>query len=140
MNTPTQSTGDPEFEQALDQALARCLVPPAFPQDFRTQLRAAIARSPSVDHARLRAALEMEHGQKLAELQSGYVRLRQRTLGGLIGGAFAAGLLITFALPWITAHFGPNAVFALPAIGAAVGLALSARAWWPRSMLSRLLP
>ncbi len=140
MNTPTQPTGDPPFEQALDQALSRCLIPPALPQDFRAQLRAAIARSPSIDHARLRAALEMEHAQQLAELQSGYVRLRQRTLGGLIGGAFASGLLITFALPWITAHFGPNAVFALPAIGAAVGLALSARAWWPRSVLSRLLP
>jgi hypothetical protein len=65
--------------------------------------------------------------------------VRQRTLGGLIGGAFAAGLLITFALPWITAHFGPNAVFALPAAGAAIGLALSLRSWWQRSSLARLL-
>jgi hypothetical protein len=139
MTTPHEPPADGPFEQALDRALARCLIAPKLPKDFRAQLRAAIARSPAMDHARLRAALEREHAQQLAELQSGYVRLRQRTLGGLIGGAFAAGLLITFALPWLTARFGPDAVYALPAIGAAVGLALSARAWWPRSGLARLL-
>lgn len=140
MTTPREPPSDGPLEQALDRALARCLVAPELPKDFRVQLHAAIARSPAMDHARLRAELEREHAQQLAELQSGYVRLRQRTLGGLIGGAFAAGLLITFALPWITARFGPDAVYALPAIGAVVGLALSARAWWPRSSLARLLP
>lgn len=140
MTAPLEPPTDGPFEQALDRALAQSLTPPALPKDFRQQLRAAIARSPSMDHARLRAALEREHAQQLAELQSGYVRLRQRTLGGLIGGAFAAGLLITFALPWVRAHFGPDAVFALPAIGAAAGLALSARSWWQRSGLARLLP
>jgi|SoimicmetaTmtLMB_FD_contig_31_7584416_length_687_multi_3_in_0_out_0_2 hypothetical protein len=139
MSTPPEPLADGPLEQALDRALARCLVAPALPQDFRQQLRAAIARTPSTDHARLRAAVEREHAQQLAELQTGYVRLRQRTLGGLIGGAFAVGLLITFALPWITAHFGKDAVFALPAIGAALGLALSARSWWQRSSLARLL-
>jgi len=88
----------------------------------------------------LRAALEKEHAQQLAELESGYVRLRQRTLGTLIGSAFATGLVVMLALPWIKVHFGPNAVFAVPAIGAAVGLALSARSWWQRTGLSRLLP
>ena len=140
MSAPPEPFADGPLEQALDQALARCLVPPALPIDFRRQLRAAIARSAITDHARLRAALEKEHAEQLAELQSGYVRLRQRTLGGLIGGAFAAGLLITFALPWITAHFGPDAVFALPAVGATVGLTLSLRSWWQRSGLARLLP
>jgi hypothetical protein len=128
------------LERALDQALARSLVAPPLPADFRLQLRAAIARSARTDHSGLRAALEHEHAQQLADLQSGYVRLRQRTLGGLIGGAFAAGLLLTFSLPWITAHFGADGVFALPAIGAAVGLGLSARSWWQRSALARLLP
>ena len=140
MSLPPVPPADPALEQALDQALARSLIPPALPKDFRTQLRAAIARSPSMDHARLRAALEREHAQQLAELQSGYVRLRQRTLGGLIGGAFAAGLLTMLALPWLTSQFGPNAVFALPALGAATGLGLSLRSWWQRSSLARLLP
>jgi hypothetical protein len=65
--------------------------------------------------------------------------LRQRTLGMLIGSGFAAGLLVTLALPWIKAHFGDNGVFALPAIGAAIGLALSLHAWWQRSSLARSL-
>jgi hypothetical protein len=140
MNSPPELLADGPLEQALDQALARTLIPPALPPDFRRQLRAAIVRSATTDPAQLRAAVEREHAQQLAELQSGYVRLRQRTLGALIGGAFAAGLLITFALPWITAHFGPDAVFALPAIGAAAGLTLSLRSWWQRSSLARMLP
>jgi hypothetical protein len=140
MTVPPDSNADAALDRALDGALAQALTPPDLPTDFRRQLRAAIARSATVDHARLRAALELEHAQQLAEMQSGYVRLRQRTLGGLIGGAFAAGLLITFALPWITAHFGANAVFALPAAGAVVGLALSLRTWWQRIDLTRLLP
>ena len=140
MTMPPEPIIDEAPEHALDQALARTLAPPTLPADFRPQLRAAIARSATTDHAQLRAAIEHEHATQLAELQCGYMRLRARTLGGLIGGAFAAGLLITFALPWITARFGPNAVFALPAIGAAVGLALSLRSWWQRSELARLLP
>jgi hypothetical protein len=139
VNLPGDPT-DGALERALDQALARTLIAPSLPANFRKQLQAAIARGPSVDHARLRAALEKEHAQQLAELESGYVRLRQRTLGTLIGSAFATGLVVMLALPWIKVHFGPNAVFAVPAIGAAVGLALSARSWWQRTGISRLLP
>jgi len=127
-------------ERALDRALERHLVAPALPAGFRQQLQAAIIRSRVQDPAAMAAALEREHQAQLAALQSQYVRLRQRTLGTLIGAAFAAGLLINFALPWIRAHYGPNGVFALPAIGVAVGLALSARVWWRRSSLARLLP
>ncbi len=140
MNLPGGPGADDSLERALDQALTRSLPAPQLPANFRQRLHAAIARSPAIDHARLRAALEREHAQQLAELKSGYVRLRQKTLGGLIGGAFAAGLLAMLLLPWIKAHFGANAVFALPAIGAVLGLALSARSWLQRSSLSRLLP
>jgi hypothetical protein len=140
MNQPDESTRDELLERALDGALARSLVAPALPGDFRRQLVAAVERSAASDHALLRTAIEREHAQQLAELHSGYVRLRQRTLGSLIGGAFAAGLLITLALPFITAHFGQNSVFVLPTIGVAAGLALSLRAWWQRSGLARLLP
>ncbi len=128
------------LERALDRALERHLVAPALPAGFRQQLQAAIIRSAQRDPAALAAALEREHQAQLAALQSDYVRLRQRTLGTLIGAAFAAGLLINFALPWISAHYGSNGVFALPAIGVAVGLGLSARVWWRRSSLARLLP
>ncbi len=128
------------LERALDRALERHLVAPALPAGFRQQLQAEIIRSAQRDPAAMAAALEREHETQLAQLQSDYVRLRQRTLGTLIGAAFAAGLLINFALPWISAHYGPNGVVALPAIGVAVGLALSARVWWRRSSLARLLP
>jgi hypothetical protein len=133
------NTGD-GLERALDRALKRHLVAPALPAGFRQQLQAAIIRSRVQDPAAMAAALEREHQAQLAALQSQYVRLRQRTLGTLIGAAFAAGLLINFALPWISAHYGSNGVFALPAIGVAVGLGLSARVWWRRSSLARLLP
>jgi hypothetical protein len=125
---------------ALDHALSRSLQAPALPADFRRRLQAAVARGATTDPALLRAAIEHEHQAELAKLHDGYVRLRRRTLGTLIGAAFAAGLLITFALPWITAHFGRNGVFALPAIGVAVGLALSLRTWWQGSSLARWLP
>ena len=128
-----------DLEQALDRALERNLVAPALPAGFRQQLHSAIVRSGVRDSAAMAAALEREHEAQLAELRNDYVRLRQRTLGTLIGAAFATGLLINFTLPWISARFGPNGVFALPAIGVAVGLALSARVWWRRSSLARLL-
>ena len=140
MNIVDETNAGNGLERALDRALTRQLVAPALPAGFRQQLQAAIIRSPVQDSAGMAAALEREHQAQLAELQSQYVRLRQRTLGTLIGAAFAAGLLINFALPWISAHYGPNGVFALPAIGVAVGLALSARVWWRRSSLARLLP
>jgi hypothetical protein len=127
------------LERALDRALQRHLVAPALPAGFRQQLQAAMIRSAGQNQASLSAALEREHEARLAQLQSDYVRLRQRTLGTLIGAAFAAGLLINFALPWITAHFGQDGLFALPAIGVLAGLALSARVWWRRSSLARLL-
>ena len=136
----TPDPANEALERALDQALVRSLPPPALPANFRARLRASLARSATTDHARLRAALEREHAEQMAELDQGYVRMRQRTLGGLIGGAFAAGLLLTFALPWITAHFGRDAVYALPAIGAAIGLGLSARTWVQRTPLARWLP
>jgi hypothetical protein len=140
MNKPSDSVPDDALEQALDAALARALVAPELPAAFRAQLRAAVARSTPADLSRLRAVAEREHAAQLADLHNGYVRLRQRTLGTLIGAAFAAGLLINFALPWIMANYGSTGVQLLPAIGVAIGLGLSLRAWWQRSSLAKLLP
>jgi hypothetical protein len=139
MNPADDSMSGERLERALDRALQRNLVAPLLPAGFRQRLQAAMIRSAAQNQATLSAALEREHEAQLAELRNDYVRLRQRTLGTLIGVAFAAGVLINFALPWINAHFGPNGVFALPAIGVAVGLGLSARVWWRGSSLARLL-
>jgi hypothetical protein len=140
---PPDAPGVPDaqdpLERALDRALARSHAAPVLPADFRRRLQAAIARSPLDDHAALRAAIEREHTEQQRDLRRGYVRLSQRALGTLIGSAFAAGIVIMLALPWITEHFGRNGVFALPAIGVAIGLAISARAWWQRSSLAQLL-
>jgi len=140
MNNADDAMSGDSVERALDRALQRNLVAPALPAGFHQRLQAAMSRSAEQNQATLSAALEREHEAQLAVLRNDYVRLRQRTLGTLIGAAFAAGLLINFALPWISAHYGSNGVFALPAIGVAVGLALSARVWWQRSALARLLP
>jgi len=142
MNKPSDSMRDDALGQALDAALARALVAPKLPAGFREQLRAAAARAGETGATRAQrlAAAEREHAAQLAGLHSGYVRLRQRTLGTLIGAAFAAGLLINLALPWIKAHYGNTGVYALPAIGVAIGLGLSLRAWWQRSSLAGLLP
>ena len=49
------------------------------------------------------------------------MRLRRRTLGTLIGGAFAAGAAVAVALPWLQSTFGPNAMLVLAAAGRARG-------------------
>jgi hypothetical protein len=137
MNTTRDPLHEALLGQALDLALAKTLRPPELPAGFRAQVRAAAMRQAPEDRAQLRAALEREHAAQLAELKQGYVRLHQQTLGLLIGSGFAAGLLVTLALPWLRAHFGDNGVFALPATGVVIGLALSLRTWWQRSSLAR---
>jgi hypothetical protein len=127
------------LEQALDRALARSLRPPRLRADFRRGLEAAIARSSHSDHALLRAQLEREHRQRISDLHSGYVRLSQRTLVTLVVAAFASGIAVVLAMPWLTETFGRNAMLVLSGIGAAVALGFGVMSWWPRSALARLL-
>ena len=59
MNTPTRPTGRPAFRAGAGSGAGA--LPDSHRRSrrtFRAQLRAAIARSPGTDHARLRAALE----------------------------------------------------------------------------------
>ncbi len=130
-----------EHEQALDAALAQALAPPELPPDFRARLTAAIARAADSEalSPERRARLQREERQRLLEFEAGVVRLRRRTLGTLIGGAFAAGAAVAVAMPWARANFGPNAMLVLASIGAAVGLAIALSSWLSRSSL-RLTP
>ncbi len=112
--------------RALDAALAAALEPPALPAGFRARLDAALEESQlGTDRRAARAAaLERERREQLAELEAGYLRLRRRTLGTLIGAAFAAGAAVALALPWLQAAFGPNTPLALAGAGTLAGLVL----------------
>jgi hypothetical protein len=115
--------------RALDAALAAALIPPALPADFDRRLAAALQGDPAPEGEwgrAARAALERERRERLAELESDYVRLRWRTLGTLIGVAFAAGAALTLAMPWLQRAFGTNLPYVLTGGGALVCLALVA--------------
>jgi hypothetical protein len=129
------------WDAALDSALARALAPPELPAQFRNQLTAAIAREAALEIAMwgARPRLEREQRERLAELEAGYMRLRRRTLGTLIGGAFAAGAAVAVALPWLKSAFGPNAMLVLAALGAVAGLAIGTASWMGRLGVPRLL-
>jgi hypothetical protein len=119
--------------QPLDRALARALRPPALPADFHDRLLRALAcaaAAPSTDEAQTR--LERERCAQLTALESGYLRLRRRTLATLVGALFAAGAGVAVALPWMRVRFGPNADLILASVGAAIGLAIAAASWIDR--------
>jgi hypothetical protein len=129
------------LEGALDAALARALSPPALPAGFQIRLQATLARvAIGADQRALsRAQAQGEQRQRMAELDADYLRLRRRTLGTLIGGAFAAGAAVAVALPWLQASFGPNAFYVLASVGALVGLAIGTASWIGRLRLPNLL-
>ncbi|HTX25093.1 MAG TPA: hypothetical protein VMD03_10600 [Steroidobacteraceae bacterium] len=112
---------------ALDAALGAALRPPVLPPGFERRVMAAVGAQPQGEWTRAaRTKLERERLEHLAELKAGYVRLRRRTLGTLVGGAFAAGAVLTLALPALQAAFGANVSYVLAGGGALLGLALIA--------------
>jgi hypothetical protein len=114
--------------RTLDAALAKVLRPPALPPGFERRLAQALAAAPQPGwESAARATLEREHREKLAELEADYVRLRRRTLGTVIGAAFAAGAAAAVAMPWLQASFsGTTLLYALAGAGTLVGVALAA--------------
>ncbi len=117
-------TDSPEMRK-LDAALAAALQPPSLPPGFESRLAAALQQEPRPEWGRAaREALEREHLERLAELEAGYVRLRRRTLGTLIGAAFGAGAVLTLALPLLQRAWGANLPYILAGGGALLGLAL----------------
>jgi hypothetical protein len=124
------SDSESEEMRSLDAALAATLRPPTLPPGFERRLAQAIAPAPPADWENAgRATLEREHREKLAELEADYVRLRRRTLGTAIGGAFAAGAAAAVAMPWLQASFsGTTLLYALAGAGTLLGIALTAAA------------
>jgi hypothetical protein len=135
MNDEDVTAAEDPRERALDGALARVLSAPAVPPEFHARLQAALARASESKGGRAtqRARLEREQRARLAEFEADYLRLRRRTLGTLIGGAFAAGAAVAVALPWLKASFGPNAIFVLAGLGALAGLAIGTASWLGRA-------
>jgi hypothetical protein len=136
----TTDDSDP-LDAALDAALARALIAPALPSGFPMRLQAALSRQPqgADERARSRALAQREQRERMAELDADCLRLRRRTLGTLIGGAFAAGAAVAVAFPWLQASFGANAIYVLAALGAVVGLGIGTASWIGRLRLPNLL-
>jgi hypothetical protein len=136
----TTDDSDP-LDATLDAALARALIAPALPSGFPMRLQAALSRQAqgADERARSRALAQREQRERMAELDADYLRLRRRTLGTLIGGAFAAGAAVAVAFPWLQASFGANAIYVLAALGAVVGLGIGTASWIGRLRLPNLL-
>jgi hypothetical protein len=117
--------------QALDAALARALYPPALPPGFQLRLQAALARESAGAGSRAasRTHAQREQRERMAELDADYLRLRRRTLGTLIGGAFAAGAAVAAVFPWLQASFGVNAIYVLASAGALLGIGIGTASW-----------
>jgi hypothetical protein len=135
MNAEGVAAAEDPRERALDGALARVLCAPALPSEFHARLQAALVRANDAEGGRAtqRARLEREQRTRMAEFEADYLRLRRRTLGTLIGGAFAAGAAVAVALPWLQVSFGPNAIFVLAGLGALAGLAIGTASWLGRA-------
>lgn len=118
-----------KLDRALDLALARALTPPTVPPHLRAKVQAALAGTSQINISRLRWKLEQEQREKLVEIEQQYVKLRRRTLGAMVGGAFAAGAGAAVALPWLTATLGPVAPLVVASTGTAIGIAIGLWSW-----------
>jgi hypothetical protein len=118
-----------ELELVLEAELERTLAPPEVPAHFRANLHAALVRAGDSSLSDARSRLERERREKLVELEQNYVRLQRRTLGTMIGGAFAAGVSAAVVLPWVTAHLGQFAPLVIASTGAAVGIWIGIASW-----------
>jgi hypothetical protein len=119
-----------ELDRALEAQLERTLTPPELPAHFRAKLQAALVRAGDSSLSDARSRLERERRERLVELEQNYVRVRRRTLGAMIGGAFAAGAAAVVVLPWFTAQIGPIAPLVIASTGAAVGILIGVALWW----------
>jgi hypothetical protein len=131
-----------ELDRVLEAQLERILAAPEVPAHFRAKLQAALVRAGDSTLSDVRSRFERERRERLVELEQNYVRLRRRTLGLMIGGAFAAGASAAVVLPWLTAHLGSIAPLVIASTGAAVGIWIGVASWLRsrREFDSRVLP
>jgi uncharacterized membrane protein YraQ (UPF0718 family) len=127
-------------DDALDQALAQALAPPQLPDGFRARLRAALTRVSDADLVTRRKLLEREHREQLQLLKSDSVRLRWRTVGYLVGGAFAAGVGVAIGMPWIRATFGSQSDLVMLLVWVGFGLLVGGISWVRRNGVPHWVP
>ena len=123
---PGSQPTDPT-ERALDAALAQALRAPALPADFRARLNAQVSATEVEDVSTAATRLEREYRAGLSQLEAGFVRLRRRTVGFLVGAGVAAGAAFPLLLPWLHARFGSYAPLALALLASAGAVAV---AWY----------
>ncbi|MFO1468383.1 MAG: hypothetical protein U1F35_18395 [Steroidobacteraceae bacterium] len=97
--------GEP-WPASLEIALLRTLRPPRLSQGFRSRLLEVIDNDSAVDIQLRRSEIASEYRKQAAALEQGYVRLKWRTLGTLIGAAFTTGVAVALVLPWIRETWG----------------------------------
>lgn len=148
MTPPPSSEFDPggdhgrppdALNQALDHHLAQALGAPASPAGLHAAWRRAMAEAAAPEGARVRQRerLEAEHAHQLADLRSGYVRLRRDTLVMVLAIAFTAGAVAAWLVPWLRETQGVDVSVLLPLLAVAIGMAAGASVWVERFGLPR---
>jgi hypothetical protein len=119
--TPVNTLIEPEWpNDALDQALASCILAPDLPERFRSRVVAAVLTEQLESLAVRREQLEFEHARELANLQRSHIVLKRNTLALVAAWAFAAG------------HFELDSVTTAPLLALLIGLATGANVWADR--------
>jgi hypothetical protein len=134
MHTPLAITSPeaPLPEDSLDRALAACIVAPALPDAFRSNIVAAVLTGQLQSFAVRRQQLEVEHAQELLRLRKGHILLKRDTLVLVAACAFAAGACAQVALPWLHTHFDLDIAVFAPLLALLIGLAAGASVWADR--------
>jgi hypothetical protein len=131
--TPVNTPIEPEWpNDALDQALASCILAPDLPERFRSRVVAAVLTEQLESLAVRREQLEVDHASELAQLQRSHIVLKRNTLILVAACAFAAGTCVQIALPWLHNHFELDSVTTAPLLALLIGLATGAKVWADR--------
>lgn len=114
-------------DEWLDRALSSSLRPPELPPGFHAALMRALERENENEVLVRRRALEADYERRVAQLRSGYVRLRSETLAIALAIAVSVGAGASAVLPWLATAIGTDVVTLAPAMAAllAVGLGVA---------------
>ena len=131
--TPASTPPDaPLPKDSLDRALAACIVAPALPVAFRSNVVAAVLTDQLQSFAVRRQQLEAEHAQERVLLRKGHIVLKRDTLVLVAACAFAAGACAQMVLPWLNSHLELDSTVTAPLLALLIGLVAGASVWTQR--------